>query len=172
MAAFYEQTVDIALGSIGAFENGSVGTLTRCVSTDRVVNATAKAPRSANLPRQTRTPRIVELLRTAQEWRRQLDAGEVTSQAEMARREGVTRARVTQILGLLRLAPSVLVRLSSLPAGVGRSAITEHALRPVLRIEDHLQQAQCVEAILAASSSLPGADPRCRAVETGLPPFP
>jgi len=51
--------------------------------------------------------RIVELLHKAIEWRRQLDTGEVRNQADIARREGVTRARVTQVLGLLRLAPEI-----------------------------------------------------------------
>jgi hypothetical protein len=34
----------------------------------------------------------------AREWRRMLDAGEVANQAELARRVGVSRARVTQVL--------------------------------------------------------------------------
>jgi hypothetical protein len=36
-AAYREQTVEIALGPKGAFENGNVGTLTRLVPADRVV---------------------------------------------------------------------------------------------------------------------------------------
>jgi hypothetical protein len=60
-------------------------------------------PRRANQP-----PPIVAQLLRAIEWRRQLDAGEAPSQAAIARREGITRARVTQIMSLLRLAPTVL----------------------------------------------------------------
>ena len=41
------------------------------------------------------------------EWRRHLDAGEIESKAEIARRERVTRAPVTQIMGLLKLAPQI-----------------------------------------------------------------
>ena len=37
-------------------------------------------------------------LARALEWQRQLDAGEVASRAEIARREGISRARVTQIM--------------------------------------------------------------------------
>jgi hypothetical protein len=33
------------------------------------------------------------------EWRRMLEAGEVANRAELARRVGVSRARVTQMLG-------------------------------------------------------------------------
>jgi hypothetical protein len=40
-------------------------------------------------------------LKRAVEWQRQLDSGQVRSRAEIARREGLTRARVTQIMNLL-----------------------------------------------------------------------
>ncbi|MCL6644810.1 MAG: hypothetical protein K6U88_07510, partial [Dehalococcoidia bacterium] len=39
VAAYREQTVEIALGPKGAFENGNIGTLTRRVPADRVVCA-------------------------------------------------------------------------------------------------------------------------------------
>ena len=50
-------------------------------------------------------------LARAHEWQRQLDAGEVVSRAAIARREQISRARVTQILasldgGVLRRARS------------------------------------------------------------------
>jgi hypothetical protein len=41
-------------------------------------------------------------LKRAVEWQRQLDTGQVRSRAAIARREGLTRARVTQIMNLLR----------------------------------------------------------------------
>jgi len=41
----------------------------------------------------------------AVEWERQLSAGEVQSRAEIARREGIFRARVTQILGRRQVQP-------------------------------------------------------------------
>ena len=53
----------------------------------------------------------------AGEWRRQLDAGEVANKAEITRREGITWAKVTQVLGLLRLAPG---DSEDDPAGIGR----------------------------------------------------
>jgi hypothetical protein len=46
-----------------------------------------------------REPRGPEArLARALEWQRELDAGEVASRAEIARREGISRARVTQIM--------------------------------------------------------------------------
>jgi len=37
VATYREQTVEIALGPKGAFENGNIGALTRWLATDRVV---------------------------------------------------------------------------------------------------------------------------------------
>jgi hypothetical protein len=83
---------------------------------------------------------VVELLRKAQEWRRQLDAGDVPTQAAIACREGITRARVTQVMGLLRLAPEIQEHVLSLPDMVRRPAITERALRPIAQIENPKNQ--------------------------------
>jgi hypothetical protein len=47
VAAYREQTVDIALGPKGAFENGNVSALKRQVPADRVVSA---VPRRSLLP--------------------------------------------------------------------------------------------------------------------------
>jgi hypothetical protein len=145
-AELLEQRVEIALGSKGAFENGNVGIMTRRVTAGRVVNAAVKALWPPKPPRPTRTPRIVELLRTAQEWRRQLNAREVETQAEIARREGLTRARVTQVLGLLRLAPEIQACILELPDTVRRSAVTEHAIRTIIRIDDPLMQVAAFKA--------------------------
>ena len=93
VAAYREQTVEIALGPKGAFENGNIGTLGRRAPPSRVVKA-APPSKSAKQPK---TPRVVEFLRKAIEWRRQLDAGEVRNQAEITRRGGITRPRVTNV---------------------------------------------------------------------------
>ena len=102
-----EQRVEIALGPKGAFDNGNIGALMRRVSGDRTVSAVLQVRGNPKPPREPQTPRVAELLHKAIEWRRQLDTGEVRNQADIARREGVTRARVTQVLGLLRLAPEI-----------------------------------------------------------------
>ena len=49
------------------------------------------------------------------EWQALLESGEASSQAAIARREGISRARVTQVMGLLRLAPEIQERVLSLP---------------------------------------------------------
>ncbi|MDY7011872.1 MAG: hypothetical protein SVV80_14160, partial [Planctomycetota bacterium] len=132
-----DQTVEVALGPEGAFENGNIGVLTRQVPADRVVCAVPLpryAPKPPEPPKEPRTPPVVETLRKALEWRRQLDAGEVASQAEVARREGLTRARVTQVMMLLRLAPEIQERILDMPESISRPRISERALRPIVKL--------------------------------------
>ena len=105
VAAYREQTVEIALGPKGAFENGNVGILTRRVPAERVISALPPKDRNRKPPKTPRTPRVIELLRKALEWQALLQSGQVHNQAEIARREGITRARVTQVMSLLRLPP-------------------------------------------------------------------
>jgi hypothetical protein len=131
VAAYREQTVEIALGPKGAFENGNIGALTRRVAADRVVGAIPPRLGKPKPPKEPRMPRVTEFLRKAIEWQRQLDAGEVRNQAEIARREGITRARVTQVLCLLRLSPEIQEKIFALPETSHRPAITERSLRPI-----------------------------------------
>ena len=104
--------------------------------------------------------RVVELLRKAIEWRALLESGEAANQAAIARQEGITRARVTQVMGLLRLAPEIQEHVLTLPdlpaprsatrqAGmVRRPTITERALRPIAQIEDQKQQVATFSRLL------------------------
>lgn len=140
VAAYREQTVEIVLGPKGAFGEGNVGTLTRRVPTDQVVNALPPGARNRKPPKAPRTPRVVELLRKAIEWQALLESGRVRNQAEIARREGITRARVTQVMGLLRLAPEIQQYILSMPDAARRPAITERALPPIVQMEDATDQ--------------------------------
>ena len=70
------------------------------------------------------------------------------SQANIARREGITRARVTQVMGLLRLAPEIQEHVLSLPDMVRRPAITERALRPIAQLEDQAEQRSAFATLL------------------------
>lgn len=135
VAAYREQTVEIALGPKGAFENGNVGTLTRRVAAARVINALPPRVRNRKPPKAPRTPRVVELLRKAMDWQALLESGEVPNQAEIARREGITRARGTQVMGMLQLAPEIQQHILSMPDAVRRPVITERALRPIAQLE-------------------------------------
>jgi hypothetical protein len=152
VAAYREQTVEIALGPKGAFENGNIGTLTRRVAADRVVHAVPPRVLNRKPPKAPRTPRVVELLRKAIEWQALLESGEASNQAAIARREGITRARVTQVMGMLRLAPEIQQHVLSLPDMVRRPAISERALRPIAQIDDPERQINSFRELAAEAS--------------------
>ena len=132
--------VEIALGPKGAFENGNIGALKRRMLSDKVVSTVMPPRGDPKPPRVPKTPRVVELLRKANEWKALLESGMVASQAEIALREGITRARVTQIMGMLRLAPEIREKILSLPDTLHRPPMTERMLRPIGAIADHPDQ--------------------------------
>ena len=140
VAACREQTVEIALGPKGAFENGNIGALARQMATAGVVCALTPLRRTLKPPREPRAPRVVELLHKAIEWQALLESGKTASQAEIARQEGITRARVTQIMGMLRLAPEIQQQILSTPDVDGRPRVTERMLRPIEVITDRGDQ--------------------------------
>ena len=146
---YREQTVEIALGPKGAFRNGNVGAVTRQVTTGRVVSALPEPRGSPRPPKEPKTPRVVELLRKAHEWQGLIESGEVRNQAEIARREGITRARVTQVLGMLRLAPEIRQHILAMPRTAGRPTISERALRSVTKLDDERHQLRAFEEILS-----------------------
>ena len=87
-------------------------------------------------PPEPKTPRVVELLRKAIEWKALIESGKIATQAEIARQEGITRARVTQVMGMLRLAPEIQEHILSMPVMVPRPSVSERALRPIEPITD------------------------------------
>lgn len=110
------------------------------MSAERVINALPAKDRNRKPPKAARTPRVVELLRKALEWQTLLESGQLSNQAAIARREGVTRARVTQVMGLLRLTPEIQNHILAMPDTAHRPAITERFLRPIARLEDLTDQ--------------------------------
>jgi len=150
--SYREQAVEIALGPNATFQNGRVAALTHRVRPSQVVKVVPASSRKARPPRSPKPvgpPRIAETLRKAIEWRRQLDAGKVPNQAAIAHREGITRARVTQIMMLLRLAPEIQERLLALPPTAERSAVSEHLLRPLARLADAHRQLEAFTELAA-----------------------
>ena len=133
---YREQTVEVTLGPKDAFENGNIGPLTRRVPADRIVSAVPPPRGKPKPPKVPRTPRVVEFLRKAIEWQVLLESGEAKTQADIARRESISRVRVTQLLWLLRLAPEIQERVLAMPETIRRSAISERALRPIATLED------------------------------------
>jgi len=148
---YHDQAVEVALGPNPAFPAGTVASLTRRMRADRVVTGAPPRRGKPKPPRESKLPRVVELLRKAHAWRALLDSGQVVNQAEIARREGVTRARVTQVMGLLRLAPEIHELVLSMPRTIRRPALTELALRPVARLRDRDAQLAAFESIIGQS---------------------
>jgi hypothetical protein len=103
-------------------------------------------------------PRIARLMALAIQFDEMIRSGVVANQSEVARLGHVTRARVTQILDLTILAPSVQEALLYCPP----SGVTERQIRPVVAVADWMEQIQLWEDIqgkaTARGGSFRGAD--------------
>ena len=88
-----------------------------------------------------RVARVSRLMALAIRLDQLIRDGVVADQAELARLGHVTRARLTQIMNLLCLAPDLQEQILFLPATErGRDAITEKQLRPIASIPDWRKQ--------------------------------
>ena len=91
-------------------------------------------PAAKALPR---IPRITRLMALAIKFQDMVDRGEVRDYADLARLGYVTRARVTQIMNLLNLAPDLQEQVLFSGAGQGAHMHPfERQLRPVLSVID------------------------------------
>jgi len=86
-------------------------------------------------------PRVTRLMALAIRFDGLIRDGEVTDLAEIARLGQVTRARVTQIMNLLHLAPDIQDAVLNLPRTEhGRDPIRERDLRPIVAVVDWRKQ--------------------------------
>ncbi len=83
----------------------------------------------------------------AKQWQNMLENGFPSSQADLARKLGISRARVTQVLRLLRLNPDVLQTVASLGDPLRLPIVTERMLRPIVNLPT-MEQKQRIQAIL------------------------
>ncbi len=89
------------------------------------------APRAPEAPL-GRVPRVARLMALAIRFDGLMRDGAISDQAEVARLGHVSRARVTQIMNLLSLAPDIQEAILHLPTVEhGRDPITERELRPI-----------------------------------------
>jgi len=96
------------------------------------------APKTLELGR---VPRISRLMALAIHMDDLVRRGEVADYAELARLAHVTRARMTQVMNLLHLAPEIQEALLFLPrTHGGRHAIYEKAVRRIAAIPDWRKQ--------------------------------
>ncbi|HEY7334346.1 MAG TPA: hypothetical protein VH639_05650 [Bryobacteraceae bacterium] len=107
----------------------------------------------------SRPPRVACLLALAHRFEQLVRSGEVRDYAEIARLGRVSRARMSQILRLLTLAPSIQEYLLFLaPRGSGDEQITERDLRPVVREPLWDRQCELFERLLRLTGA-PQAEP-------------
>jgi hypothetical protein len=96
-----------------------------------------------------RVARISRLMALAIRFEGLVSAGEVTDYAELARLGHVTRARVTQIMNLLNLAPDIQEAILFLTrVEVGHAAISEWQVRPIAGEVDWARQRRKWKALI------------------------
>ena len=78
-----------------------------------------------------RRSRCVHPIHLALKWRRMLDEDASLNMAQLARNQGVARARVTQVMNLLALPKDVQAYLIALQERAAIRHFSEHKLRPV-----------------------------------------
>ena len=80
-------------------------------------------------------PRVAKLLALAVRFEKLVKRGDIQDYADLARLGYVTRARITQIMNLLNLAPDIQEDILFLPNTIkGRDPILEKDLRPVAAV--------------------------------------
>ena len=93
-------------------------------------------------------PRISRLMALAIRFDGLIRAGQVQDYADLARLGNVSRARITQIMNLLNLAPDIQEDLLFLPKTVqGRDLLTERELRMAVSDPSWYNQRQLLETI-------------------------
>ena len=99
-----------------------------------------QGPAPAQVP-QGRIPRVSKLLALAHRFDGLIRDGTVKDYAELARLGHVTRARITQIMNLLMLAPDVQEEVLFLPRTVrGRDPVRIQHLQPIALTTDWSEQ--------------------------------
>ena len=102
-------------------------------TTGHAVDLSRPAPTPVAVPLVGRVPRICKLLAFAHHLDAQIRSGVYDDMADAARRLGLSRGRLTQILGLTLLCPAVQSGILSLPpVNRGRDPVTERTLRPIV----------------------------------------
>lgn len=107
------------------------GTLFRNPSSPVTFTEEAPPPK----PEPVRRPaKVARMLALAHHIQNAIDRGVVADRATVARKLGFTRARITQLLDLLLLAPDIQTRVLRLEAVDGVEPMSERALRGVVAV--------------------------------------
>ena len=84
----------------------------------------------------------------ALEYKKMLSMGVAKNKAEIARIEGVSRARVTQILNFINLAPEIRNYLNNTADQNDLKTLTERRLRKIAKIKNHQLQIENFQELL------------------------
>lgn len=87
-----------------------------------------------------RPARVAQMLALAHRLQAEIDRGDFRDRADLARQLGFTRARVSQLLDLLMLAPDLQERILDLEAVDGVAPLSERVLRSVVKFEGWEEQ--------------------------------
>ena len=105
------------------------------------VDFVGKSPRRATRAATGRTPRVARTLALAHRIDGMIQNGELRDLADAARAIGFTRARLTQIMNLLLLAPAIQEAILELPqVTTKRDPISERSLRRIVAEPDWNKQ--------------------------------
>ena len=105
------------------------------------VHGNRKSPSSPPPERPKRIPSVSRTLALAIHLDRLAQSGETRTYADLARLGEISRARVSQIMGLANLAPDIQGEILSIPAAPwGSGIITEQEVRPVAAVLDWEEQ--------------------------------
>lgn len=107
-------------------------------------------------PAPARVPRIARLVALALRFDRLIREGVVADQADAARLGHITRARATQIMNLLHLAPDILETILFLPlVESGRDPIRERQVRPIAAVIDWAKQRTLWQELMGKTNRKP-----------------
>lgn len=117
----------------------------------------ARGPKSGLIPPQAvehaRPPRVTCLLALAHRFEALVRSGEVKDYADLARAGRVSRARMSQIVKLLTLAPSIQEHILWLPPRAGgEDPITERHLRKIVEEPRWDRQRELFEKLVGPTS--------------------
>ena len=98
-------------------------------------------------------PRVTRLMALAIKFQEMVDSGEVRDYADLARLGYVTRARITQLMNLLNLAPDIQEAILLVPATIkGRDAVSERGLRSLTVIVSWPRQRRAWRELFAPAA--------------------
>lgn len=101
-----------------------------------------------------RVPRVARLLALAVHFDELIRRGLVRDYADLARLGGVSRARISQLMDLLNLAPDIQELILLGPeVPNGQDSLTERGLRAATRLVDWVEQRQALPCPIATSCS-------------------